>query len=474
MTDDADGTKPNRHQPHRGQRRHHRHQPDHGHHDPHEPDGPDESPPEPREPDGPDDGLDDGPGGSPREPQPQPELSGEAQQRLQAARLWIAANRPYYSKAVFSCPVIAADPPTTVSIDKRWSIHANSQFLESVTVKRAAAELIHVINHALRDHASRARNTNVNAATAAIWNAAADCEINDDLFEDDLYDDDDYDEPGGWLLPDHFDMDDFLTAERYYRHLIDNSVAVPAGVECGSGCHSHGPDIEYDIETLSDFDRALLKRAVAAAVADHQQTCGAGSVPEGLARWAEQTLQPRVDWRRKLAAVLRSATHHKTGAADYTWQRLSRRQQPENPVLSPAMTRPVPTIAVVVDTSGSMSSGELDRALTEINAIISAVVPGDHIRVLSTDTDVKADQQVHNTTQIQLRGAGGTNMTAGICAAAETNPDAIVVITDGWTPWPSTRPAGARNVTAAITDSRSIDRVPDWIQTININDHSDT
>ena len=42
-------------------------------------------------------------------PQPRPQqLSREAQRRLQAARLWIAANRPYYSKAVFSCPVIPA------------------------------------------------------------------------------------------------------------------------------------------------------------------------------------------------------------------------------------------------------------------------------------------------------------------------------------------------------------------------------
>ena len=42
-------------------------------------------------------------------PKSRPEqISGEAQRRLHAARLWIAANRPYYSKAVFSCPVIPA------------------------------------------------------------------------------------------------------------------------------------------------------------------------------------------------------------------------------------------------------------------------------------------------------------------------------------------------------------------------------
>ena len=38
----------------------------------------------------------------------------------------------------------------------------------------------------LRDHAQRARNSSVDALTVLAWNAAADCEINDDLFEDGL------------------------------------------------------------------------------------------------------------------------------------------------------------------------------------------------------------------------------------------------------------------------------------------------
>ena len=418
---------------------------------------------------------------TPQPPRLRPQqLSREAQRRLQAARLWIAANRPYYSKAVFSCPVIPAAPPTRISIDERWSIYANSVFLESVTVKRAAVELIHVLNHALRDHAQRARNKNVDAVTAQIWNVAADCEINDDLFEDDLHEPDvvehDVIDHDDWLFPENFGMDELMPAEYYYRHLLDNSVTVETHIECGSGCHSHhrGHELDPDVETLSDFDRRLLKRVVAAAVGEHRKTHGTESVPEGLARWAEQTLRPKVNWRQQLATALRSSVHHKTGTADYTWQRPSRRQQPQDIVLRPAMTRPVPSIAVVVDTSGSMGQHDLDRALTEINAIIATVVPGDHVRVLSVDTDVHSDQQIHNSNQIRLEGAGGTNMTTGIHAAAETKPDAIVVITDGWTPWPLTNPPGARNVIAALTDNHQIEQIPDWIQTIDISEHVNT
>ena len=215
------------------------------------------------------------------QPRPQ-QLSRDAQRRLQAARLWIAANRPYYSKAVFSCPVIAVAAPTRVGIDEQWRIYANSAFLESLTVKRAAVELIHLLNHALRDHAPRARNTGVDAITAPIWNAATDCEINDDLCEDDLFDDDLIDEDNDWLYPEDFVMDDFMPAEHYYRHLLGNSAAVPVRIECGSGCHSHHLDHELDTDTeaLSNLDRTLLKRVVAVVVADHQKTHGTGSVPE--------------------------------------------------------------------------------------------------------------------------------------------------------------------------------------------------
>ena len=402
----------------------------------------------------------------PRRPK---ELSSEAQRRLQAARLWIAANRPYYAKALFSCPVIPTDAAAGVGIDEGWRIYASSEYLESLTVERAAAELIHALNHGLRDHAQRARNTGVDARRSALWNAAADCEINDDLYEDDLIEQD------GWLLPETLDMDEFRLAEHYYRHLCDNAVPIGVSTGCGSGCHGHHVPHELPEadDALSDFDRELLKRTVASAVAEHRKVHGTGSVPQGLARWAQQTLRPKVNWRQQVASALRTSLHHKTGTADYSWQRPSRRQQPQDPVLRPAMTRPVPSITVVVDTSGSMSGDELDRALTEISAIIATVVPGDSVRVLSVDAVVHTDQHIHNTNQISLQGAGGTDMATGICAAAETNPDAIVVITDGSTRWPQTRPAGARCVIAALTNDAELHDVPDWIQAIDMSEHPD-
>ena len=76
-----------------------------------------------------------------------------------------------------------------------------------------------------------------------------------------------------------------------------------------------------------------------------------------------------------------------------------------------------------------------------------------------------------NTRQISLFGGGGTDMRVGIEAAMRvTRPAVIIVITDGFTPWPETRPPGAPLTIAALTDDRALDEVPVWIKAIDVSD----
>lgn len=392
-------------------------------------------------------------------------LTPEADRILRAARLWITLNRSYYSRALFACPVVPTDELPTMAIDERWRIYVNSEFVESRTVEQTAAVLIHELNHGLRSHADRARNIHIGPGAAEVWNAAADCEINDDLIDDELDLED-------CLLPKTFGLDYNDTAEQYYRELIRNAVVVEASPQCGSGCSGHAADGEIgpaEPGGADSVERELLRRIVAAAVVEHERAQGCGSVPDGLRRWADDTLTPRVDWRRVLASAVRRGVHLRAGAADYSWQRPSRRDLPGVPVIRPGMTRPVPDIAVVVDTSGSMGDQDLARALSEIRSILTRVVPGDAVRVYSTDADVAAAERVFNARQINLAGGGGTDMRVGMAAAAESKPAVIVVITDGFTPWPDAPPPGVPVTIAAVTNEWTLDRVPPWIQAIDLS-----
>ena len=117
-----------------------------------------------------------------------------------------------------------------------------------------------------------------------------------------------------------------------------------------------------------------------------------------------------------------------------------------------------------------MGQHEHAKAFAEINAIVTKAVPGQAVRVLSVDEDVNTDQHITQARQITPTGGRGTDMAKGIQTAAETRPAVIVVITDGYTPWPETRPAGARTVIAALTNNHLFHQVPGWIQAIDISD----
>ena len=389
--------------------------------------------------------------------------------KLQAARLWIAQNRPYYTAALFACPLIACEsrPTMTIAMDHQWRIFINPGYVEAHTITQLAASLIHEINHALRSHAERGRRT-AKPEHDAHWRVACELEINDDLEYDDL------DLPDGLLQPEHFELEVQDTAEQYFRHLVEHTECEAEAPDCGPVCSArpdphddHGLDPD-GVQGLTAAQRTVARQTTAEAVIECEHR--GGDVPDGLYQWAHQTARPSVDWRQTLARALRQSLHTHTGANDYTYQRPPRRQNPDDDVIRPATAAPTASITVIVDTSASMGAADHAKALAEINAILTRAVPAQAIRVLTVDNDINTDQQITQARQITPQGGRGTDMAKGIQTAAEARPAAIVVITDGHTPWPRTRPPGARTTIAVLTDHYAIDAVPGWIQAIDISD----
>src|SRR5262249_30659209 len=152
-----------------------------------------------------------------------------------------------------------------------------------------------------------------------------------------------------------------------------------------------------------------LRAQVAQDTLRHQQE--AGDVPLGLRRWAENLLRPKVDWRRALAAELRRGVADVSGSVDYSYRRPSRRATVSADVVLPSLRRPVPEVAVVCDTSGSMTETQLTAVLTEVEGLLSAVgVRRQSIRVLSCDVTAHAVQRVSSAREVNLYGGGGTDM----------------------------------------------------------------
>ena len=187
-------------------------------------------------------------------------------------------------------------------------------------------------------------------------------------------------------------------------------------------------------------------------------------------RWAEACLDPQLDWRQLLRAAVRQGVAVTTGSADYTYQRLSRRRQPN--VVLPAMAKPIPAAAIVIDTSGSVGDAELSLAATEVHGCLRHLgVRRDLLTVWATDT---VAQRVPASVfasgrRVQLQGGGGTDMAVGIEAAlaARPLPGLIVVITDGHTPWPLRAPS-ARVVVALLPSPFEAPLPPSWAKVVRV------
>jgi predicted metal-dependent peptidase len=138
-------------------------------------------------------------------------------------------------------------------------------------------------------------------------------------------------------------------------------------------------------------------------------------------------------------------------------------------VVLPALRRPVPEVAVVCDTSGSMTETLLAEALAEVEGLLHSLGMARQVRVLACDTAVGAAQRVSSARQVELTGGGGTDMGAGIAAAyaLRPRPAVAVVLTDGYTPWPSMAPKGMRVVAGLLGDHAP--DAPDWARAVRVS-----
>jgi predicted metal-dependent peptidase len=402
---------------------------------------------------------------------------------LAAARLWAASRFPYLATGVFGAQVVAERDSGTVSVDESWRMHADPELTAGWTPAQLGSVLVHHVCHLLRTHGERAQAAGVWPDEARTWVRAADAEINDDLVSAGL------DLPGRPVLPRDLRAEDGLLAEQYFDGIrrAQRASAQQAGgggeagnrdrsaqfdgetagswLDCGSGADGM-PRPGQQPGELAGWQADLLRRQVAQDVVAHGKL--PGTVPAGLLRWAEEVLTPKVNWRALLAAELRRAVAEVSGAVDYSYRRPSRRSSVAGQVVLPALRRPVPEVAVVCDTSGSMTADLLAMVLAEVEGLLRALGLARQVRVLACDTAVGPAQRVSSARQVQLTGGGGTNMGAGIDAAAalRPRPAVTVVLTDGYTPWPADAPKGMR-IVVGLLGAQAPD-APSWARAVRV------
>ncbi len=399
-------------------------------------------------------------------------LSREEDDAFRLARLAAAQAMPYFSHALFAMQPVALPGLDTFAVDRNWRLYMDPALLAGPGAWRpgvAAAVLQHEVGHLLRGHADRAESLPAPVNYLA-WNLASDAEINDDLLAAGAG------LPAGVVTPASLGFADQGLAEAYYEQLVSRDLRrLDGGPGCGSGAGGPGEPgevpwtVSAGLPGLGPADADLVRRIVAREVATAAGR-GRGTVPAGLDRWAGEVLAPpAIPWQQVLRGAVRGVIASEAGRTDYSYKRLSRRQVPG--VIRPGMRSPSLTAAVVVDTSGSMGAAQLSAALGEIGGLLSSAgVRRDQVRVLACDAAAAAPQRVRAVSDIRLTGGGGTDMRVGIDAAARLRPEpnVIIVLTDGITPWPE-QPPRPRLVCAVISPVPPRG-TPEWAVTVHIPD----
>lgn len=349
----------------------------------------------------------------------------------------------------------------TLGVSKDGVLFWDPAFVEKIDVQELALSLMHEVGHVVLKHHERAEHMGIvpspspEAGTrSALANFAMDMCWNEELAKANTI-------PKGWLLPETFEQPPGLTMEERFRLLErklkeeqkkqaegsgegDKQQQKPDAGRgwCGSAAGRPVPQEptskgQKDGEARSEAEMERFRKATAEAVKDFVAK-GRGTVPGSLARWAdEQLAPPKVPWREKLARVVRGAVAFKSGAADYTWNKISRRQAGVGygvgrPIV-PALHAPVPKVAVLVDTSGSMGKDELVGAASEVQGVLAAV--GANVLVATVDAALQGIKECRSIGEALslFKGGGGTVLISGWGALLAKKPacDVIVIITDG-------------------------------------------
>jgi predicted metal-dependent peptidase len=210
-------------------------------------------------------------------------------------------------------------------------------------------------------------------------------------------------------------------------------------------------DEEGDAEQEGGRSAAEVQaiRANTARAIKEYATKNRGSVPAGWVRWADEQLDPpKVRWQDKLRRSVRGAVTYTAGMIEWSFDRPSKRQpivgySTRSPIL-PRTRAPLPSVMVVVDTSGSMGAQELKRAVSETNGIVRAVRA--KVTFCECDAKVHTLRPISNVRCIELKGGGGTSFQPPFAELAKlrTKPSAVVFITDGQGDAPVDPPPGVR------------------------------
>lgn len=459
-----------------------------------------------------------------------PVASSNGSSKILAARLRAALNFPYFSGPLFSMhfvevPGLTKQAGGFIACDEHYRVYFDPEEVEKQEVSLLVTAFYHELGHLLRGHHKRAshylrmKGLPENKNNMQALNLCEDAEINDEFPEVRDKDGKPLVIPSWQMTPEKLGIQttgkafpDGLLFEQYAdmmpnngKKSQDSGEGDPAdgegegdgnscdgdnasqdgdisdksgkplrGQNCGSAARGKPqpweiPADNKDVPAVSRAEAEILERQVAREIQEFIANPNSrGTVPGSWRRWADLKLEIPYDPKKDLESSVRYAMMEIQGKLNYTWRKFSRRS--DGNVCLPGMSAPIPNVAILADTSASMSQKAIAEGMALVHKILKQFNCAASVDVVVCDAAVHSAKKVFKASQVQLAGGGGTDMRVGLAEIVERKPRPHVVFcfTDGGTPWPE-NPLGVKFVIAMAGDDTTTLGLPDYAKVVWLN-----
>ena len=376
--------------------------------------------------------------------------------QVEQARARVMVSQPFYGPVLANTKDVQTESVKTAATDYK-TIYWNPKWVATLLdILEVIFVFVHEVLHIILRH-----NLRLNGRHRKVWNYACDYVINWMLTQAKIGR-----MPKGGLLDPRFAN---MAEEKVYAILMQEAKqrAEQAGDPGGDpGDYLDGDGGGMPADDLMDVPITAEEAAqIEADIKDLIQSAAtmcklAGNLPAGIDRLMEELLHPRVTWEEELREFMTRAVR-----VEENWTRRNRRMVD---FFWPAKAgHAMGEVVFIGDTSGSVTNDELKKVGGCVMDVFMATSP-ERLRILWADDEVAAREVYEEGEEpsfLKPKGGGGTDMCVPMAEAEEYNPAVVIMVTDGYTPWPD-NPPPYPFIVCCTTDAKC----PDYARVLRINE----
>ena len=381
-------------------------------------------------------------------------------EKLSKAKAVVVMDEPFFASILLKRKLQETTAIPTLAVDARAQIYYNPAFVEELTVNQCVFGLVHECLHIVKLDFAR-----VGSRNRRKWNKAGDAWINNYLKDHCIGDpiDKGINCNGGMHIEADIKAD---TTEVIYERILEDKGGDGNGPG-GDGDGEYGIGDDLISEPLSAAEASEIESKVKVELAAAAQAARMmGKMPVDMERVLEEILYVRTPWETILERFMTEIAKSET-----SWNKPHKKYRPLGYYLPSCSNIPtMGEMALIVDVSGSVGGRELAFFGGHFNRILEMVRPK-RVNVLYVDTRVAHVDEFTDEDELPItltpHGGGGTDMRAGFDWIEENMDEAecIVLLTDGYTPWPTPDQVSAPTIVLCTTDAEC----PDFMEVVRFD-----